>query len=77
MSEQRSVKCIVCGGLTLCKSFHCDPWTEERLGPFCPKCRPHSAENYVLHLYDPTQRCDTGCEGCVFSNPPTKGESTK
>jgi hypothetical protein len=74
MEEQRSVRCVKCGKLTLCKAFHEDPQSGERLGPFCPRCRPRSAENYVLHLYDPTQICETHCEGCVFTNPQRKDQ---
>jgi hypothetical protein len=74
MAGSRAEQCVKCHQHTLCKAYHEDPKTGDRLGPFCPKCRPRTSENYTLHLYDPTQFCETKCEGCVFTNPPKAKE---
>lgn len=65
--ERSPRQCVTCKQPTLCFAFHEDPQTGERLGPYCPKCRPRTAEYCCLQHYDPRLKCDIGCEMCVYT----------
>jgi hypothetical protein len=65
--ERRPQNCVTCHKPALCIAFHEDPKTGERLGPYCPRCRPRTAERFALEHFDPRLTCEVGCEDCFYT----------